>query len=484
VEQTLGSSLQDQQNAITAHAAKLGLKVAKFFVESESGIHEKVERREQMRALRAEVREGDLIVCDKIDRWSRDPEFSHRSIREILEAGASFYAVGDGCDPSTAEGDTMLGFRILFAREEHKRIRQRLVGTRKLLRDKGLYVEGLAPWGYRRQENKGAERNVLVVEPTEAEQIREAFRLCIAGKSIDAIANALGVRASIIARALNRRLYVGEIQDAEGAWIRGKHPAIVDAKTYQAARDALTSRTNGSRSPQDGSAETSTWWLRDVAVCGLCGAKMGAAYAGPKGKGRRYYFKCTAKCTSRFVPVWVAEESMEMPIWDRLTELRTQLAKPPVVKPVPVVDLRERRAKVERRREKYLEMHADGLTSRDELRTQLAKVDAERLRLDAMEVVEPPKSLADMRALLRSAGRAARQWVRMPAVRRRLVANQLLLSVGLASDKRPRPVWREATEMDVAEVSAALLTGVTFATERADAIRSAKFIKKLRGKQG
>ena len=42
----------------------------------------------------------------------------------------------------------MLGFRILFAREEHKRIRQCMVGTRQLLRDRGYYVEGLPPFGY------------------------------------------------------------------------------------------------------------------------------------------------------------------------------------------------------------------------------------------------------------------------------------------------------------------------------------------------
>jgi hypothetical protein len=73
--------------------------------------------------------------------------------------------------------------------------------------------------------------------------------------------------------------------------------------------------------------------------------------------------------------------------------------------------LRERRARVERRREKYLEMHADGVTSRDELRTQIAKLDAERMRLDALPVVTPAPSASERRAVLRSVGRVARQWV-------------------------------------------------------------------------
>jgi Resolvase, N terminal domain len=76
-----GSSLRDQQAVIAAHAKAKGLPTPTFFVESESAIHEKNERRERIRALQAEVRAGDLVVCDKIDRWSRDPEFTYRSIR-------------------------------------------------------------------------------------------------------------------------------------------------------------------------------------------------------------------------------------------------------------------------------------------------------------------------------------------------------------------------------------------------------------------
>jgi site-specific DNA recombinase len=162
-----GSSLRDQQATIAAYAKAQGIPAPTFYVESESAIHEKNERRERIRALQSEVRAGDLVVCDKIDRWSRDPEFTYRSIREILSAGASFYAVGDQCDPSTPEGDTMLNFRVLFAKEEHKRIKARMVGTRRTLRDQGYYVEGTPPFGYRRslpKGHKGPEKNVLAIE--------------------------------------------------------------------------------------------------------------------------------------------------------------------------------------------------------------------------------------------------------------------------------------------------------------------------------
>lgn len=189
-EQALGTSLADQQATIRAHASARGLTVSTMFVEAESAVHEKHERREQIRALMGSVRRGDLVLVDKIDRWSRDPEFTYASVRQIHEAGASLYAIGDDCDPSTPQGDSMLGLRIFFAREEHKRIRLRMVGTRKLMRDRGLYVEGLPPWGYARQDAR-ANRNVLVVVEADAAKVREAFARCVAGESLDVIAREL-----------------------------------------------------------------------------------------------------------------------------------------------------------------------------------------------------------------------------------------------------------------------------------------------------
>ena len=63
---------------IAAYAKAQKLPAPSFYVESESAIHEKNERRERIRTLMADVRPGDLVVCDKIDRWSRDPEFTYR----------------------------------------------------------------------------------------------------------------------------------------------------------------------------------------------------------------------------------------------------------------------------------------------------------------------------------------------------------------------------------------------------------------------
>ena len=451
-EQAQGSSLQDQQNAITSYAKARGLGITRFYVEAESAVHEKIERREQMRTLMAEVRGGDLVLCDKLDRWSRDPEFTYGSVRKILAAGASFYAVADRCDPSTSEGDTALGFRILFAREEHKRIKERMVGTRKLLRDRGYFVEGLPPIGYVRPHprgHKGVEKNILAVDPKGADLVRKAFRLCVRGRSMSQIAKELELTVDRVHDALGNRLYVGEIQNSQGVWIRAKHEPIIDADLYTKARDGIASRTHAGRIPRVNS-ETSTWMLRDVARCGRCGAKMSAAYAGPT-EARRYYYRCHAKCTSHYVPVRAVETEAEPMIVSRLEELREAIAKGPEPVRVAVVDYTEKRERLQRRRDKYLEAFADEHMSRDALRVKMAKLDVEQLRIDADEgAARKPAALADKtvrRDVLRSLTAIQGAWKKAPLEIRRNLVKRIASAVKLAAGAPPKFVWRSLEDL-------------------------------------
>lgn len=460
--QALGTSLGDQQASIAAYAENRGLKVTKFFVEAESAIHEKFERREQMQALMRDVRAGDLVVCAKLDRWSRDPEFTYGSVRKILSAGASFYAIDDQCDPSTQEGDTMLGFRVLFAREEHKRIRLRTVGTRNLLRDRGYYVEGTPPFGYRRAKPKGykgVEKNVLVIEPKEADLVRRMFRLCVRGKSITEIAAELHLGRKRVWHSLRSRHYLGELQNASGVWIKGPHEPLVTPDVFERARKAIEGRRlygHATKAP----AETDTWILRDLARCAHCGGKMGAAYAGPKDERRRHYYRCWHKCqaagpqvnTQSYVPVRAVEDEVSEMIVARLVELREDLAQGAEVSG-PAPDFRARREKIERRRAKHLEAHADDLISLGELRAQLTKLDEQRQAVDAEESAAlRENALLDptvRRAVLRDVEKLATAWKRATPAMKREIARRLMSEVRIASEAKSLPVWRPLSELTI-----------------------------------
>ena len=445
VLQAQGDSLPNQQAVIRSHTEKRGLKVeAVMFVEAESAVHEKFERREQIQALMATVRAGDLVLVDKIDRWSRDPEFTYASVRQIHEKGASFYAIGDDCDPSTPQGDSMLGLRIFFAREEHKRIRERTVGMRKALRDRGYYVEGLPPWGYARQDvRKNVRRNELVVVEADAAKVREMFTRCVAGDSIDEITKALGVNRDRVAKGLHCRTYLGESKTSSGEWIKGPHPAIVTPQLFAEAQLALVRRKHGSRRPRSG-AETSTWWLRELARCGLCGAKLSAAYAGPL-EARRYYFRCYAKCTSRFVRVADAEYEVELLVFERLLELRTEIVECGEAKTrAPVVDVTERLEQLARRRLRYAEAYADGAIDREELRAKLVRLDEERERLVAKTKSSEPVPAAKLAAALRDVKWMGRAFEKAEPEERRRIVGAIASAVFLAAGKEARVEWVSA----------------------------------------
>jgi DNA invertase Pin-like site-specific DNA recombinase len=451
VEQARGSSLRDQQASIAAHAKSLGLSVTKFYVEAESAVREKIEHREQLQALVREVKRGDLVVVDKLDRWSRDAEFSYRSVREILERGASMYFVAERIDPATTDGDSALSFRILFAREEHKRIRERMVGTRKILRDQGYYVEGLPPLGYKRAHPKGykgVEKNVLVVDDANAAIVRRAFMLCAGGKSLSQIAERLEIGRDQVHDVLKSRIYLGESKDSAGTWIKARWPAIIDEALFVRANDALSKRKHRHGPAAGPGAETDSWILRDVAVCGRCGAKMSAAYAGPL-DARRYYYRCSAKCTTRYVPVRLVELAAEPLVLERLHELRNDLSRVPEreASPRPVPN-DERRKKLERRRARLLEMYADGLMEREPMLSAVGKVDADILRLRAAD--REPDVLADRaqrRGVLQDVAGLEKAWRQSGPARRRAIVTRLAVRIALSADEPPSPTWRTLEEL-------------------------------------
>lgn len=453
-EQALGTSLGDQQEAIRAYAALRELTVAKIYVEAESAIHEKIERREQMLALMSDVREGDLVLCAKLDRWSRDPEFAHGSVKRILGAGAHFYSIDERCDPSSSEGDTMLGFRILFAREEHKRIKERMVGTRRLLRERGYYTEGRPPIGYRRAHppgHRGVEKNVLVVEPDGATVVRSVFALYVGGLSMGRTGAALGLRLDTVKEILARRVYCGQMQTS-GGWI-DTHEPIVPIETFLRARELAAKRRLGGARPRNTPARTSGWILRDVATCAICGARMTAAYGNDPEKD--HYYRCSKKCQTRgarvttgsFVRVGPCEAQAAEMVIARLRELRLDLGKPSDPPIGPRVDFSARRAKLQRRRVRLLELFADDGIGRPELRDALGKVDAEQARLDDEEAATRRPAALDKRAALAHIEQLEKAWRKATGPLRRKLVNDLAESFALRTGASPAPKWRALREL-------------------------------------
>lgn len=439
-EQALGTSLSDQQEAIKAYAKSRGLTAPKMYVEAESAVQEKIELREQINQLMADVRSGDLVVVDKIDRWSRDPSFTYDSVKKILAAGASFYAVAERIDPSTPEGDTAMGFRILYAREEHKRIRERTIGTRNLIRAKGYYVEGNPPFGYRRSlppGSKGLEKNVLVVHEEEAELVRVMFRMSASGSSLRDIIAATGCQQKRIWGSIRSRHYLGEVKTANG-WIQSPHvPPIVNASLWVKANDALRNRRLGGPRPRTSPSRTDGWILRDVAHCCVCDERMGVAYG-----QTQIYLRCRKKACKQYVNVPKVEALFEPMVLARLSELRDELAVEHAPK-AKLVDYSDKREKLQRRRARVVDAFADGVLTREDFAQAISKIDKESLQLSALEAAQPkaldPKQKRDALKLVSNVTKA---WKLADGKARRAIVNDLAIKVVISVDDPPKAIWR------------------------------------------
>jgi site-specific DNA recombinase len=469
-EQTQGSSLTDQQERIRREGASRGIKDVKLYVEAESGGYEKHERREQIHALMAEARAGDVVIVDKLDRFSRDPEVTYRSIRELREKGAAIYFVAEQLDPSTPNGEMALGMWITFARSEHRRIRDRMVGTREGLQAQGYYtLGGRPPYGYRRPapDPKDHLANLtLIPEPDEAETVRQIFRrYASGGVSQRQLAEEFGLTIDYVNAMLSRRTYIGQVQlppsapgKDDGAWIKGRHEAIVDVGLFERVQAMSAQRTNGGPRPRRGPSGTSDWILRDVARCGLCQGRMRSSYRGPKG-ARAVYYQCsnrylgTRKCRAPHFPVEEAEEPAAEMVLERLEALANELAKPPAQSKATaaVPDFETKREALRKRRARALDMYETGAIERGDLSARLGRIDSELAKLEAEEATAakpPPLAEAKVRReMLKQVRELARAFQALAPTELRSLVNVLVVSVGLVRGRDPRVAWRTIADV-------------------------------------
>jgi hypothetical protein len=117
------------------------------------------------------------------------------------------------------------------------------------------------------------------------------------------------------------------------------------------------------------------------------------------------------------------------------------LARP--AKETPAKDSAPRLAALQRKRERYLEAFADGNATGAELKLALAKIDAERTRLES---VTPPKR--DRREVLGQVKELAKAWGTVKVEGKRRILRRLVRSVAIAKDSPPRIAWIPSEELE------------------------------------
>ena len=261
--------------------------------------------RPALRQLLADVEAGriDIVVVYKVDRLTRSlADFA--KIVEILDRhGASFVSVTQAFNTTTSMGRLTLNVLLSFAQFEREvtgeRIRDKIAASKA----KGMWMGGTLPLGYDRPVDPVT--RALVIDPTEAEQVRLIFSQYLKLSSVHALQSWLRARdirskcwtsshgrriggahfsRGALFHLLSNRTYLGEIRHKVETF-PGAHQAIVDPEIFAAVQLKMGASSRRSGPPSGRSAAMT---LKGLLFDGD-GARMGPTFAYGRGKNLYRY---------------------------------------------------------------------------------------------------------------------------------------------------------------------------------------------------
>ncbi|WP_034382894.1 recombinase family protein [Deinococcus sp. YIM 77859] len=256
------------------------------------------ETRKGLEQLKAEAGRYSAIITSEADRLGRTPLAGHKILDELLGLGLQVHNAVDGWyNPEDDSSVLTYDVRMLLAHQELRQIKRRMLGGKLAAAEKG----GIIPhhwrcYGYREVFTLEGGRPVrrIEVDEAEAEIVREIFRRLVGGETTGKIAddlNARGVPSPMNAIwHLQRVWYIAQNTAYKGeARMTLRHakrefifavPALVDADTWQLARDSLR------RKPKK---HTDIFWLNGILRCAECGGAMSGTNTQSNRTSYRHY---------------------------------------------------------------------------------------------------------------------------------------------------------------------------------------------------
>jgi site-specific DNA recombinase len=257
-------------------------------------------------------RKVDAVVVVKIDRLSRSLLQFLQLMEFFEEHHTAFCAVTQSIDSSTSAGRLILSVLMSFAQFEREigseRTREKVHAARK----KGRYIGGHPPLGY----DIDRVNHCLVVNPDDAEMVRELFELYLDRRSLlevvkevnargwrrkswqtQAGVNRTGARFEkvYLQRLLINPLYIGQVT-LHGEVYPGLHEAIVNEETFRQVGELLVANRNcGDAVVRNQHGVL----LRGLLRCGRCGATMSHTWTRRGSRVYAYYRCLTTQKQSR-----------------------------------------------------------------------------------------------------------------------------------------------------------------------------------------
>ena len=192
-----GESLDVQQRVLAGYATMQGLTIDRMFVERGVSGSKPLGERPEGAALLAVLQPGDTVITPKLDRMFRSALDALDVLGKLKQAGIALHMIDLGGD-TTGNGVSKLVFTILsaVAEAERDRTRERVAEVKRDQRQRGRYLGGAVPWGYR-----VGEAGELVPIPEQQAAIRRMRKLRDQGLALRAIAEKMKAAGVSISHA-------------------------------------------------------------------------------------------------------------------------------------------------------------------------------------------------------------------------------------------------------------------------------------------
>ncbi|EIM27207.1 recombinase family protein [Microvirga lotononidis] len=189
-----GESLGAQQRRVEGYAQMIDLTVNRHFVERGVSGSVPLASRPEGAELLALVKPGDTIITPKLDRMFRSSLDALEVLGKLKARGVSLHMIDLGGDV-TGNGISKLVFTILsaVAEAERDRIRERITDVKKDQKQRGRYLGGKVPFGY-----KVGSDGELVEVAEQQQAIREMVELKAQGRPLRAISEVMKAKGYTI----------------------------------------------------------------------------------------------------------------------------------------------------------------------------------------------------------------------------------------------------------------------------------------------
>lgn len=237
------------------------------------------------------IRNGETggIAVARIDRLSRaGVADALKLVAEIVENGGTLASVDLGIDPTTIFGEFALTIMLALARMQSRQIGEGWYSARKAAVERGVFVGGFVPPGYRKRDDGRLEPDPAV----DREVISGLFSRRAARESWSRLARwlsgELGYEVSIptVRNLIANRVYLGEVNGGQGMINRRAHEPLVSRALWEAA--------NSVRGVVPARSGNSSGLLSGLVRCSGCRYAMKVSMNRTRGgKGFREY-RCKA----------------------------------------------------------------------------------------------------------------------------------------------------------------------------------------------